>query len=159
NADTNNLAVFNVAEPGKAKPLGFIPVGWYPTCVRYNPKDKRIYVANGKGLSSRANPQGPGPYQNPRLRTVYQYIGGLFRGTLGILDLPDPDEMAAYSKQAYACSPLRKDLGVVGAAGWTEGNPIPRKVGDASPIKHCIYIIKENRTYDQVFGDIKEGNG
>src|SRR5262249_2524356 len=44
NADANNVAVFNVADPGEAKPLGFIPVGWYPTCVRYNPADKHLYV-------------------------------------------------------------------------------------------------------------------
>ena len=61
NADANNLAVFNVTAPGQSKPLGFIPTGWYPTSVRYNPADQRLYVANGKGLSSRANPQGPGP--------------------------------------------------------------------------------------------------
>jgi sugar lactone lactonase YvrE len=156
NADANNLAVFNVAEPGKARPLGFIPAGWYPTCVRYNPKDERLYVANGKGLSSRANPQGPGPYQNPRFRPVYQYIAALFRGTLGIIDLPTPKQMAVYSKQAHACSPLRPNAGVVGAE---EDNPIPRRVGGKSPIRHVLYIIKENRTYDQVFGDIKEGNG
>jgi len=65
--------------------------------------------------------------------------------------------MAVYSKQAYACSPLREDFRAT--AEWPEGNPIPKKVGDSSPIKHVIYIIKENRTYDQVFGDVKEGNG
>jgi sugar lactone lactonase YvrE len=156
NADANNLAAFNVSEPGKAKPLGFIPVGWYPTCVRYNRADKRIYVANGKGLSSRANPQGPQPGLR-ELPSVTQYIGGLFRGTLSILDMPNPRQMARHSKQAYACSPLRPDAGVVG--GWTEGNPVPRKVGESSPIKYVIYVIKENRTYDQVFGDVTKGNG
>ena len=67
NADANNLAVINVAQRGKAKSLGFIPTGWYPTSVRYNATNKRLYVANGKGLSSRANPQGPGPYKRPGL--------------------------------------------------------------------------------------------
>src|SRR5436309_6210849 len=65
--------------------------------------------------------------------------------------------MATYTKTAFACSPLRADLGTTGAR--PEGNPIPGKLGDPSPIKHCIYIIKENRTYDQVFGDVKKGNG
>jgi DNA-binding beta-propeller fold protein YncE len=156
NADANNLAVFSVAEPGMAKPLGFIPVGWYPTSVRFNPIDKRIYVANGKGLASQANPQGPNPLRRGN-RVTEQYIAGLFRGTLGIIDLPTPARMADYSKQAYACSPLRADQGVT--AEPSEGNPIPRKVGDASPIKHVLYIIKENRTYDQVLGDMREGNG
>ena len=79
------------------------------------------------------------------------------RGTLGILPVPTSVQMAAYSERAYLCSPLRKDAGAVG--DWPAGNPIPKKVGDKGPIKHCIYIIKENRTYDQVFGDMKEGNG
>ncbi|HEV3263025.1 MAG TPA: alkaline phosphatase family protein [Gemmataceae bacterium] len=156
NADANNVAVFNVATPGKSKPLGFIPAGWYPTSVRYNPADKRLYIANGKGTLPKANPQGPNPLL-PHNQTVRQYIAGLLNGTLSILDLPDPDRMAAFSKQAYACSPLRADQGVSAAA--PAHNPIPGKVGGPSPIKHCIYVIKENRTYDQVFGDIKEGNG
>lgn len=156
NADANNVAAFNVTTPGQAKPLGFIPVGWYPTSVRYNPADKRIYVANGKGTTPKANPQGP----NPNLRTgktVRQYIADLYRGTLGIIDFPDPERIAVYSKQAYACSPLKEDQGVVAKA--PAGNPVPAKVGDPSPIKYVFYIIKENRTYDQVLGDMKEGNG
>jgi YVTN family beta-propeller protein len=156
NADANNLAVFNVATPGQAKPLGFIPVGWYPTSVRFNPADKRIYVANGKGTTPKANRQGPNP-NLPANKSVREYIAGLYRGTLGIIDLPTPKRMAAYSKQAHACSPLRPDAGVTGKA--PEGSPVPAKVGDASPIKYVIYVIKENRTYDQVFGDMKEGNG
>jgi DNA-binding beta-propeller fold protein YncE len=156
NANANNLAVFNTTEPGKAQPLGFIPVGMYPTSVRFNPADKRLYVANGVGCTPRANPQGPNPLA-PRNATVRQYIAGLYRGTLGIIDLPDADRMRDYSKDAYLCSPLREDLGV--SAPPAADNPIPRQVGERSPIKYCIYVIKENRTYDQVFGDVKEGNG
>jgi hypothetical protein len=65
--------------------------------------------------------------------------------------------MGTYSKDAYACSPLRADQGVT--APRPRDNPIPAKAGDPSPIKYCIYVIKENRTYDQVYGDVKEGNG
>jgi DNA-binding beta-propeller fold protein YncE len=157
NADANNVAVFKVAESGQSQPLGFIPVGWYPTSVRYNVHNKRLYVANGKGLTSRANPQGPTPYVRRNLTPIYQYIGGLLQGTLSAIDMPTPQKMEAYTKQAYACSPLRADQAVT--ADWPEGNPIPKKVGETSPIKHVLYIIKENRTYDQILGDIKEGNG
>jgi DNA-binding beta-propeller fold protein YncE len=157
NADANNVAVFQIAKRGQAQPLGFIPAGWYPTCVRFDTKAKKIYVANGKGLSSRANPQGPNPNLRGHPRIIEQYIGRLFHGTLSILDMPAPEKLAQYSKQAYACCPLREDLAPPG--DWPEGNPIPQKLGEASPIKHCIYVIKENRTYDQVFGDLKEGNG
>ncbi len=158
NADANNLAAFNVSQRGKAKSLGYIPTGWYPTAVRYNPADKRILIANGKGLTSRANPQGPGPYQRSDLKPIYQYIAGLMRGTLGLVPMPGPEQMGKYSQQAYRCSPLKRDASVVDD-GWTAGNPIPRKPGEKSPLQHCIYIIKENRTYDQVFGDMPEGNG
>src|SRR5207244_9690811 len=120
--------------------------------VRINPIDNRLYIANGKAITSRANPQGPNPgvAANP---TIRQYIAGLLRGTLSILDLPTPERMVAYSKQAYTCTPLRADQGVTATA--PAGSPIPSQVGGASPIKHCIYIIKENRTYDQVLGDMK----
>jgi YVTN family beta-propeller protein len=155
NADANNIAVFKTSEPGKAQPLGFIPAGWYPTSVRYNAADRKLYVSNGKGATPLANPQGPDPLLPPNL-TVREYIAGLFRGTLSVIDLPTPEKMAEYSKQAYACSPLREDLEAT--ADRSDDNPIPKKVGDASPIKHVFYIIKENRTYDQVFGDMKEGN-
>jgi DNA-binding beta-propeller fold protein YncE len=153
NADANNISVFNVAERGQAKPLGFIPVGMYPTSVRYH--DKKLYVANGRGIRPRSNPQGPNPLI--RQRNVRDYIAGLYKGTLAIIDVPTPEKMADYSKTAYLCSPLRQDQGV--PYERPADNPIPGKVGELSPIKHCIYIIKENRTYDQVFGDIKEGNG
>jgi DNA-binding beta-propeller fold protein YncE len=156
NADANNLAIFNVAQPGQAKPLGFIPTGMYPTSVRYNPYDKRLYVANGKGSTPKANPKGMNPLL-PKNATVREYIAKLYQGTLSIIDLPNEARMVAYSKQAYECSPLRADLGVTTAV--PSDSPIPAKVGQPSPIKYCIYVIRENRTYDQVLGDMKEGNG
>jgi DNA-binding beta-propeller fold protein YncE len=156
NADANNVSVFNVSLSGKARPLGFIPVGMYPTAVRYNPADRHLYVVNGRGTSPRANPHGPNPLL-PRNQTVHEYIAALYRGTLSILPLPTEERMLAYSKHAYLCSPLRPDQGV--SVAWPQGNPIPARVGAPSPIKHCIYIVRENRTYDQVFGDMKEGNG
>lgn len=156
NADASNLSVLNVADPKKAVPLGFIPTGWYPTSVRHNPGDGRLYVANGKGITSKPNRYGPNPLR-PGQGTL-EYIGGLFKGTVGILDMPSPAALANLTKQAYACSPLTAEAGPL-ADDVPADNPIPRKVGDRSPIKHCIYIIKENRTYDQVFGDLPQGNG
>jgi DNA-binding beta-propeller fold protein YncE len=156
NADNNTIAVFNVSNPKEAKPMGFIPVGYYPTSVRYNPVDKKIYVTNGRGSTVKANRQGPNPLLPPNPSTR-EYIAGLYRGTLSIIDMPDEERMLMYSKHAYMCSPLRADFGVAGVA--PKDSPIPAKVGGPSPIKHCIYIIRENRTYDQVFGDMKEGNG
>ena len=160
NANTNDVAAFNVEDPAESKPLGFIPVGWYPTCVRVARDGKRLFVVNAKGASSKANRDGPNPLAGGGEHPTREYIGGLLRGTLSIVPTPGPREMAAYSRTVYECSPVR----VAGSDRPTgpkppAGNPIPAKVGDPSPIRHCIYIIKENRTYDQVFGDMPEGNG
>src|ERR1035437_5644520 len=165
NADNNCLAVFDVTKPGASVSKGLIPTAWYPTCVR-TAKDK-ILVSNGKGLSSHANPYGPDPTrkgdvvvfraEGKEQKIKEQYIGGLFRGTLTILKSPDVSQMALFSKAVYNNTPYNKntELKSEGAAG----NPIPMKVGDKSPITCIFYIIKENRSYDQVLGDIPEGNG
>jgi DNA-binding beta-propeller fold protein YncE len=157
NADNNTVAVFNVKDPKKASPLGFIPTGYYPTSVRFNPTNQKIYVANARGSTPKANRQGPNPLLPGNQYAGGEYIAGLYKGTLSIIDMPDEERMLTYSKQAYTCCPLRPDLAVRGNP--PKDSPIPGRVGEASPIKHCIYIIRENRTYDQVFGDVKEGNG
>jgi len=166
NADNNCLAVFDVSAPGKSKGKGFIPTGWYPTCVRI--VNNTILVTNGKGLTSKANPYGPNPYRKGS-QVVYQkgdkeqkievqYIGGLFKGTLSILNTPDEKQMGIYSKAVYKNTPYTKEREIM-AEKVPAGNPVPEKVGNPSPIKHVFYIIKENRTYDQVLGDMPEGNG
>ena len=160
NANTNDVAVINVEKSGKSVPLGFIPAGWYPTSVRVARDGKTVYIANGKGLFSMANREGPNPLARGGSDKTRQYIGGLLRGSLSSVPMPTPAAMAAYSKTVYECSPIdRHDAAAVTGPRPPEGNPVPFKVGDPSPITHCIYIIKENRTYDQVFGDIAEGNG
>ena len=156
NSDNNNIAVFRVDEPGKTRSLGFIPTGWYPTSVRYHAGEKAIYVTNGKGLGSKSNVQGPNPLLNKR-NVTEQYIGGLYTGAVSRIPMPTPEIMAEYTRQAKLCSPLKEDGSPNGVR--PVDSPIPGKVGNPSPIKYCIYIIKENRTYDQVFGDVKRGNG
>jgi DNA-binding beta-propeller fold protein YncE len=156
NSDNNNLAMIDVSQRGNSRSLGFIPAGWYPTSVRFTKDDKQILVANGKGIEPRANPDGPNPVI-PKKKTK-QYIGALLNGTLGVIDAPSPADMARYTQQARKANPLKSDLAAT-SQPREPNNPIPAKLGDPSPIKHCIYIIKENRTYDQIFGDVKEGNG
>ncbi len=165
NADNNCLAVFDVTDPGHGSGLGFIPVGWYPTCVRT--VDKKILVANGKGLSSLPNPRGPNPAQRNnkvlhrsgdiKKTEEVQYIAGLFKGTLSIISSPDKEKLSEYTRQVYVNTPYNKEI--ESQAHGVQGNPIPRKTGESSPIKYVFYIIKENRTYDQVLGDMPQGNG
>lgn len=163
NADNNCLVIFDVSHPGESHSRGFIPTGWYPTCVRVI--GGKIYIANGKGLSSLANPSGPNParrdeqvaYQKGSKIPKEQYIGGLLRGVLAILSEPDEEQLAVYSRAVYDNTPYSKN-GETESEGEA-GNPIPAHIGDPSPIKYVFYVIKENRTYDQVLGDLPQGNG
>jgi len=165
NADNNCLSVFDVSHPGNSESKGFIPTGWYPTCVRV--VDSMIFVANGKGFSSMANPGGPNPerreekvsFQQGKTRQEekVQYIAGLFRGTLSMIPVPDEEQMGIYSRVVYNNTPYSKTI--ESSPEGVEGNPVPQKPGEPSPIRYVFYVIKENRTYDQVLGDIPEGNG
>ncbi len=165
NASNNCLAVFDIQKKGFSFGIGFIPVGWYPTNIKII--NKKIYVSNAKGLTSLANPLGPNPmmkydeviYQKGDTirREDIQYIGALFKGTLSIIPVPKANELKVYTQKVYENTPYSKEKEL--HANGEIGNPIPSKVGDVSPIKYVFYIIKENRTYDQVLSDIPQGNG
>ncbi len=155
NADNNYLAVLNVEQPGHSKPLGFIPTGWYPTAVKI--LGNKIYVCNGKGNYSLPDPHGPNPNVADSESAKRQYIGRLFNGTLSIIDMPSSEQLVTYSRQVINNTPYKSDNDT--AKDIEANNPIPIKTGGATPIKYVFYIIKENRTYDQVLGDVKEGNG
>ncbi len=155
NADNNNVAVIDIGEPGMSKVLGFIPVGWYPTALALSPDGSTLYVANGKGTRSLPNPKGP----QPTMRSIAgtQYIARLLHGTVSVIPVPDGEALARYTEQVYKNVPYNEKTRL--AVPFSGESAIPKRVGGKSPVKHVIYIIKENRTYDQVLGDIKEGNG
>lgn len=160
NANTNALAVFDVSDRAAARSLGFIPVGWYPTAVRVAPDGRALLVANGKGVASAPNPGGPFP-GDPRPRRLHAYIAALFRGTLSLIDWPAaterPAQLAAWTRDALACSPLSPALRP--QRERPADSPIPARLGEPSPLRHVIYIVRENRTYDQILGDLEIGNG
>jgi DNA-binding beta-propeller fold protein YncE len=91
NADNNCLAVYEVEKPGESEAEGFIPTGWYPTSVRCT--GDKILVANGKGMSSVANPKGPSPFQKREDSRAAQYIGALYQGTLSVIQQPEDREL------------------------------------------------------------------
>ena len=165
NADNNCLAVFDVSVASKSKSKGFIPVGWYPTNVKV--VGKNIYVTNGKGLTSYPNPLGPNPVNKKQVVLNHagdstkpadvQYIASLFKGTLSIINEPNAAQLEIFTKAVYKNTPYSQSKEML--AEGEMGNPIPMKVGDKSPIKYVFYIIKENRTFDQVLSDVKGGNG
>lgn len=159
NANINAVAVFDVHEPGKSRSLGFIPVGWYPTSVRVTADGKRLLVANGKGVSSDSNRRATQPGMKT-MTGVREYIGSLFDGTVSVIDLPAGEafdkRLAEWTARAFRCTPEKtRELD----PATLEGNPIPRRPGESSPIKYVVYIVKENRTFDQVLGDLGKGNG
>ena len=154
NADNNCLAVFDIETIGKSRSLGYIPTGWYPSDVEI--AGNKILVLNGKGLESKPNSEnGPNPYERRTDET--QYIGSMFKGTASLFAMPDANTLAIYSQLVFDNTPYTKAKEL--KAEGEEGNPIPMEVGGSSPIKYVFYVVKENRTYDQVFGDIPGANG
>ena len=165
NADNNCITLFDISRPGQSRAMGFIPVGWYPTNVKYI--HDKLWVTNGKGLSSKANPEGPKPvsrqqqYEHHRgdinKTKDVQYIAGLFLGALSIIDMPNEKQLKHYTRQVFDNTPYDKNRADKDCI--EPGNPIPATPKDVSPIKYVFYVIKENRTYDQVLGDLSQGNG
>lgn len=158
-SDANAIAVADISG-ARSQPLGFIPTGWYPTAARVL-ADNRIVVLNGRGLRSYPNPQGPNPTKVAAPvhlgESPVQYVGRMQTGTASFIDPPSEEQLDAYSRTVFANSPYRDEL--LENARTGQGSPIPARPGNPSPIKHVVYIVKENRTYDQVFGDLKPGNG
>ncbi|HVO75099.1 MAG TPA: bifunctional YncE family protein/alkaline phosphatase family protein [Ignavibacteriaceae bacterium] len=154
NADNNYLALFNISKKNNSQSIGFIPVGWYPTSVKMLGSNK-IIAANGKGLSSSANPRGPEPTV-PDDDVNVEYIGSLFKGSLSIINYPGIKYLSSFSKQVYENTPYTGKKNIL-----TGQKIIPAEFNNemSRKIKHVFYIIKENRTYDQVYGDIEKGNG
>ena len=152
NADNNAVAVVDL---GREEPRvkGLIPTGWYPDAVALSADGRTLYVANGKGGGSLPNPRGPtapGYHRD-------QYIAALLRGSLSAIPVPDAAELRRYTTRVMDNSPYRDAL--LERVPWPAASPIPRAVGQPSPIKHVLYVIRENRTYDQVFGDVARGDG
>ena len=174
NADNNDVAVIDIAVPGRSQVKGFIPTGWYPTAVAVTPDGKQLLIGVGKGLRSRANPipaallgaakaeeLAKARAEMTRNQTDrdprHPHVGATLSGSLSIVPVPDDKTLAAYTETVYKNCPYSDKL--LTDAPYPRKTAIPTRVGDPSPIKHVLYIIKENRTYDQVFGDIPRGNG
>ncbi|MFM9066768.1 MAG: bifunctional YncE family protein/alkaline phosphatase family protein [Planctomycetota bacterium] len=165
NADNNCIAVIDVEHPRHSEVKGFIPTGWYPTSLAITPDEKHLLVGVGKGNQTAPNKPTPeklaAELAKPKAQGDYSYfpfpyIGTTLSGSLSIIELPSDKELAAYTHQVYKNCPYSDKQ--LTTAPSKRPTAIPTKVGDASPIKHVIYVIKENRTYDQVFSDIPRGN-
>jgi DNA-binding beta-propeller fold protein YncE len=147
NSISDSVAVFDLARESAGQPVeaaGFIPTEWYPTVVAASGKDLLVGSAKGKGSGPNPKPIGKRDDGRPR----YPYGPAMIHGSLARIPLREVTaNLPAYTKQVAETNALRGN-----------GDRVPF-AGGRNKIHHVIYIIKENRTYDQVFGDLAEGNG
>ena len=150
NGTQNALAVVNFS-PGKSKLLGLIPVGWFPGAVICDGSRERLYVANIKGI-------GPGEPRKSDGRPKFN--SHQYYGSVSLLQRPTAKELPGLTANALANMrfPLLAKAALRPRPGQAS-QPVPERVGEPSLFKHVVYIIKENRTYDQVLGDVTSGNG
>ena len=144
-----------VVDLNDKKIRGYIPAGWYPTAVFCNPGFNQIIILSGKGLGTGPNPDGPKPGINAPNRS--QYIYSMIAGIASILPVPDAGQLAAMTTQVQ--NNALDDASQSVAAKTGDQNPIPRYLGRPSPIKHIFFIVRENRTYDQILGDLPNADG
>src|SRR5262249_14882184 len=130
-ADNNAVAMVDISTPGESRVQGFIPTGWYPTGVLFSADGSNVFILSGKGLTSSANPRGA---QAGVPGGEGQYSGSMLEGSLSIVPTPTTAALADYTKTVLALTPY-SDATRLAPAGAPGASPIPRRVGDTSPIK------------------------
>ena len=141
NADNNTVAVVDVVKPGASRSKASCPTGWYPTAVLFDRDGRRFFVLDRQGVGGLAEPRGPQPTAR---RDDGQYIGNMFQGAMSID--PDADRCGTRPIEAGARSHAVHGREAARAGQCAARSPIPRRVGDSSPIKYVFYVIRENRT-------------
>ncbi|MBW1871430.1 MAG: hypothetical protein JRJ19_05160, partial [Deltaproteobacteria bacterium] len=140
-AQKNSVEVLSLSD---GTILGSIPTAWYPNAVAVSPNGAQLYIVNGKGV-------GTGPNLN---RT---YIGQMLQGTLSVMNTPTDQELQSLS--AVVKDNNNRALNFFPDRCLGKAFPLPRAIGEPSPIKHVIFVLRENKTYDQVLGDLEGTNG
>ena len=146
-AGINAVAVIDV---NSGEVLGHIPVGWFPSKLAVSKDGRKLIVANAKGFGSGPN-GGPNFHPGP----TGSFIGNLMHGTISVFDIPEDDRLHDMTKRTiennFEFTSSRSE-----GFDWRKENPIPLYPGEKhSPIKHIVFIVKENRTFDEVFGGIE----
>ncbi|HSA02809.1 MAG TPA: alkaline phosphatase family protein, partial [Candidatus Paceibacterota bacterium] len=153
NGTQNAVAVVRFSPARKrSRLMGLIPSGWYPGALLFDGRRNQLVVANIKGLPIQ-------PKRNKELQAE-GYNSHHYHGSVSLMPLPKDQELASLTAQvefnyrreriAHAMQPPRPNQAP---------RPVPERIGEPSTIRNVVYVIKENRTYDQVLGDVPEGNG
>jgi DNA-binding beta-propeller fold protein YncE len=143
-----------VVDAKKLEVLGYIPTGWFPAKLKVSNNGKQLIVANAKGFGS-----GPNGGSTFKRGPEGSYIGALMKGTVQVLDIPSDEELKLLTEKVVANN---FNFEKASSEKFTErkNNPVPLYPGEKeSPIKHIVFISKENRTYDEVFGQVEKGKG
>ncbi len=143
-----------VIDAEKLKVLGHIPTGWFPAKLKVSNDGKKLIITNAKGFGS-----GPNGGTSFHIGPEGSYIGTLMKGTVQIVDIPSDKELEKDTREV-----VENNFHFAKASSdtfrWRANNPVPLYPGaEESPIKHIVFISKENRTYDEIFGQIKKGSG
>jgi DNA-binding beta-propeller fold protein YncE len=156
NGTQNAVGVIAFA-PGerRSKLVGLFPVGWFPAAIAMDASRRQLHVANLKGFPASPASLKEEPYVGAEGHNSHRY-----HGTVSLVPLPESDALAGHSQAVW--NNLRRPAMEAAQLPPRKDQPpraVPERIGEPSPIKHVVYIIKENRTYDQVFGDVTRGNG
>jgi YVTN family beta-propeller protein len=148
------LIPFHRFKPGEAKLLGLIPVGWFPDAIAFDARDQKICVANIKDIADKMEKPRSGLGRGLGFNSME------YGGSLSLVPVPSESQLKKFTQTALA--DLRYPLLAEAKLPPRENQPaapVPERVGEPGVFSHVIYIIKENRGYDQVLGDVSEGNG
>ncbi|HET6250347.1 MAG TPA: bifunctional YncE family protein/alkaline phosphatase family protein, partial [Tepidisphaeraceae bacterium] len=143
--DMNAVAVIDMDEPNGPELRGYVPTGWYPSAVAVSADGQHLFVADAKGVEPRI------PHDQPKGKGLGSPLN-LIEGVVTMLAVPHSKELPALTQRALAAARLTP-------ADFPRDNPLKDIDRQSGKITHVIYIIKENRTYDQVLGDLPQGNG
>ena len=152
NGSQNAVAVFQFA-PRETKLLGLVPAGWFPSALVFDARGKKICVANLKGIGTKTEKAKLGA-------TGLGFNTKQHDGSLSLIRVPSKSELAAFTQQALANLryPLLAQARLTARPGRAPV-PVPERAGEPGVFQHVLYLIKENRTYDQILGDVTAGNG
>jgi YVTN family beta-propeller protein len=136
--------------PERSTMAGLIPTAWYPGALALSADGKKLFVANVKGVGALSQPRPVAEGKN-----THDLLG-----SVSIIDVPDDSRLAQYTEEVNANNRLAYSLaGLEKPRPDAKPVPVPARHGERSILKHVLYVIKENRSYDQILGDLKEGNG
>ena len=158
NADNNSVAVARIENRAHSTIVGFIPTGWYPSALALADHNRTLYIGNAKGEEGHSDRKGPGSPLASKFGGD-ETVKTLQTSSIEVLPVEElKTKLPLWTRQVTENTPYRDSL-LSEARPPLEPTILPQAVGVSTEIQHVIYIIKENRTYDQEFGDLPHASG